>query len=96
MCGTHTPPPDSLVLSVRKNLYPSRDSDDVEYKEKIMVAESDNLTAFHKIADWEITPPDTLGQKNDFRDPQAYYEPDTDTISLTITASKDNVSSCSV
>ena len=67
------------------------DSADMEYKEKIMVAESDNLTAFHKIASWEITPPDELGQKNDFRDPQAYYDPDTDTISLTITASKDNV-----
>ncbi len=67
------------------------DSADIEYKEKIMVAESDDLTAFHKIAGWEITPPDELGQKNDFRDPQAYYDPDTDTISLTITASKDNV-----
>ena len=43
------------------------------------------------ISGWEITPPDELGQKNDFRDPQAYYDPDTDTISLTITASKDNV-----
>lgn len=67
------------------------DSADVEYKEKIMVAESDNLTTFHKIAGWEIAPPDELGQKNDFRDPQASYDPDTDTISLTITASKDNV-----
>ena len=67
------------------------DSADIEYKEKIMVAESDDLTAFLKIAGWEITPPDELGQKNDFRDPQAYYDPDTDTISLTITASKDNV-----
>ncbi len=67
------------------------DSADVEYKEKIMVAEGDDLTAFHKISGWEITPPDELGQKNDFRDPQAYYDPDTDTISLTITASKDNV-----
>lgn len=62
-----------------------------EYKEKIMVAESDNLTSFQKIAGWEITPPDELRQKNDFRDPQGYYDADTGTISLTVTASKDNV-----
>ncbi|MDE7418279.1 MAG: hypothetical protein K2N44_18575 [Lachnospiraceae bacterium] len=67
------------------------DSSTAEYKEKIMVAESDNLTAFHKIADWEIVPPDELGQKNDFRDPQAYYDSDTGMISMTITASKDGV-----
>ncbi len=67
------------------------DSAEAEYKEKIMVAESDNLTAFKKISDWEIAPPDELGQKNDFRDPQAYYDLDTGMISLTITASKDNV-----
>lgn len=67
------------------------DSSTAEYKEKIMVAEGDNPTAFHKIAGWEIAPPDELGQKNDFRDPQAYYDPDTDIITMTITASKDNV-----
>ncbi|MDE7283970.1 MAG: InlB B-repeat-containing protein [Lachnospiraceae bacterium] len=62
-----------------------------EYKEKIMVAESNNLTSFNKVSGWAITPPDELGQKNDFRDPQAYYDPDTGTISLTVTASKDGV-----
>lgn len=67
------------------------DSSTAEYKEKIMVAKSDNLTAFHKISDWEIAPPDELGQKNDFRDPQAYYDFDTGMISLTITGSKDGV-----
>jgi predicted GH43/DUF377 family glycosyl hydrolase len=67
------------------------DSSGAEYKEKIMVAEGDSLTSFTKKADWEITPPSELGQKNDFRDPQAYYDSDTDTISLTVTASQDNV-----
>lgn len=62
-----------------------------EYKEKVMVAESDNLNSFKKVADWEITPPAELGQKNDFRDPQAYYDPETGKISLTITASQNNV-----
>lgn len=62
-----------------------------EYKEKIMVAVSDNLNTFEKIAGWEITPPDQLRQKIDFRDPQAYYDPETGLISLTVTASQDNV-----
>jgi len=62
----------------------------MEYKEKIMVAVSNNLTSFEKLADWEITPDRTLGQKNDFRDPQAYYDPETGIISLTITASQSN------
>ncbi|MDE6641537.1 MAG: hypothetical protein K2K63_13540, partial [Acetatifactor sp.] len=62
-----------------------------EYKEKVMVAESDDLISFNKVSGWEITPPAELGQKNDFRDPQAYYDPETGTISLTITASSGNV-----
>ena len=62
-----------------------------EYKEKILVAKSDNLRSFEKIEEWEIAPPSELGQKNDFRDPQAYYDPVTETISLTITASQGNV-----
>ena len=65
------------------------DSAAAEYKEKIMVAVGDEPTAFEKLEDWEITPPDELGQKNDFRDPQAYYDPDTDAITLTVTASQD-------
>lgn len=63
----------------------------LEYQEKIMVAVSDDLTSFEKLADWSITPPDELGQKRDFRDPQAYYDPATDTISLTVTAAQDGV-----
>lgn len=52
-------------------------SEALEYKEKIMVAQSDDFTSFKKIEGWEITPPDELGQKNDFRDPQGYYDPET-------------------
>lgn len=66
-------------------------TDDGEYKEKIMVAEGDKLTSFEKKGGWEIAPPEELGQKNDFRDPQAYYDPETGTISLTITAAQDGV-----
>lgn len=63
----------------------------MEYKEKVMVAVSDNLTSFQKVEGWAITPDASLRQKNDFRDPQAYYDPATNSISLTITASQDNV-----
>ncbi len=65
------------------------DSAAAEYKEKIMAAKGTSLTSFEKIEGWEIAPPDELGQKNDFRDPQAYYDPETDTISMTVTASMD-------
>lgn len=66
-------------------------SEGAEYKEKIMLAEGDGLTSFHKMSSWEIIPPAELGQKNDFRDPQAYYDAETGTISLTITASQNNI-----
>ena len=56
-----------------------------------MVAVSDNLTSFEKVHGWEIISPAELGQKNDFRDPQAYYDPDEGTISLTVTASQSGV-----
>lgn len=60
-----------------------------EYGEKIMVARGDSPTQFEKVEGWEITPPDDLHQKQDFRDPQAYYDEATDTVTLTVTASKD-------
>ncbi|MDE7262734.1 MAG: InlB B-repeat-containing protein [Oscillospiraceae bacterium] len=63
----------------------------MEYKEKVMVAVGDSPLAFTKLADWELIPPDELGQKRDFRDPQAYYDPETGNITLTITAAKDGV-----
>ncbi|MBR6740981.1 MAG: hypothetical protein IKM04_07955 [Clostridia bacterium] len=59
----------------------------MEYNEKIMVAVGDSLTSFEKLAGWEIVPDPSLGQKTDFRDPQAYYDPDTGIITLTVTAS---------
>ena len=62
-----------------------------EYHETIMVAEGTSPTKFAKKSGWQITPPSSLGQKNDFRDPQAYYDSATDTITLTITASQDGV-----
>ena len=57
----------------------------MEYKEKVMIAVGDSPLAFKKLPDWELVPPDELGQKRDFRDPQAYYDPETGTISLTVT-----------
>ena len=48
-------------------------SDAFEFKEKIMVAKGSDLTSFEKVEGWELSPPAELGQKNDFRDPQAYY-----------------------
>lgn len=67
------------------------DDSSAEYKEKVMVAEGDSLTSFTKKEGWEITPLSELGQKNDFRDPQAYYDSTTGKISMTITASQDGV-----
>lgn len=61
-----------------------------EYHEKIMVAKGSTPTSFEKVGGWEITPPAELGQKNDFRDPQAYYDAESKTISLTVTASQDS------
>ena len=59
-----------------------------EFKETVMVAEGNSPTSFQKKAGWQILPPDSLGQKNDFRDPQAYYDAQKDEITLTITASQ--------
>ncbi len=59
-----------------------------EFAETIMVAEGTSLTSFTKKSGWEITPPASLGQKQDFRDPQAYYDAQTDKITLTVTASQ--------
>ncbi len=62
-----------------------------EYAETIKVARGTSPTEFEKDETFEIIPPDELGQKNDFRDPQAYYDEETGNIVLTVTASKDNV-----
>lgn len=63
----------------------------MEYKEKVMAAVGDSPLAFTKLPDWELIPPNELGQKRDFRDPQAYYDPETGTIDLTVTAAQDGV-----
>ena len=66
-------------------------SSTAEFKETIMVAEGTSLTQFTKKSDFEIIPPASLGQKQDFRDPQAYYDAATDTITLTVTASQGGI-----
>ena len=63
----------------------------LEYAEKVMVAVGDSPLAFEKLEGWEITPPSTLGQKNDFRDPQGYVDPETGDLILTVTASQGGV-----
>lgn len=63
----------------------------MEYKEKIMVAVGNSPLTFAKLPDWELIPPDELGQKRDFRDPQAYYDPETGNITLTVTAAQNGV-----
>ena len=67
------------------------DSDTFEYAETVMLAKGSDLTSFEKVADWEITPDDSLNQKRDFRDPQGYYDEETGEFYFTITASQDGV-----
>lgn len=62
-----------------------------EYKEKIMVAVGDTPYSFRKLEGWAITPPKELGQKNDFRDPQAYFDTETGRFTLTITAAQSGI-----
>jgi sucrose-6-phosphate hydrolase SacC (GH32 family) len=66
-------------------------SDTYEYMEKVMLARGTTPTQLEKVEDWDITPPAEIGQKRDFRDPQAYYDEEKDTITLTVTASQDGV-----
>ena len=66
-------------------------SETYEYMEKIMLAKGKTPTELEKVDGWDITPPDELGQKRDFRDPQAYYDAQTDTITMTVTASQGGV-----
>lgn len=66
-------------------------SESYEYMEKIMLAVGDDPYHFEKVEDWEMIPPVEIGQKRDFRDPQAYYDPETGKIYMTVTAAKDGV-----
>lgn len=68
--------------------YTGHASSNMEYNEKVMVAQSKDLRSFEKVSGWEITPDSSLGQKLDFRDPQAYFDENTGKITLTITASQ--------
>ncbi len=63
-------------------------SETYEYMEKIMVAKGTAPDRFEKVEGWEITPPAELGQKRDFRDPQAYYDAENNVIHMTVTASQ--------
>ncbi len=66
-------------------------SESYEYMEKIMLAVGDDLYHFEKVEDWEMIPPKEIGQKRDFRDPQAYYDAESGKIYMTVTAAKDGV-----
>ncbi len=66
-------------------------SDTYEYMEKVMVAKGTSPDKFEKVEGWEITPPSEIGQKRDFRDPQAYYDAESNTIVMTITASQGGI-----
>lgn len=66
-------------------------NDSYEYMEKIMLAVGDDPYHFEKVEDWEMIPPAELGQKRDFRDPQAYYDAETNKIYMTVTAAKDGI-----
>ena len=59
------------------------------YAEKVMVAKGTDLYSFEKVEGWEIVPDDSLGQRNDFRDPQGYVDAESGQIILTITASQE-------
>ena len=67
------------------------ESDEFEYAETILLATGSTPTSFEKAAEWEITPDESLGQKRDFRDPQGYYDAETDAFTFTVTAAQDGV-----
>ena len=60
-----------------------------EFAETILLAKGSDPYHFEKVEGWELTPPAELGQKRDFRDPQAYYDEAADTVTLTVTAAQD-------
>lgn len=64
-------------------------SENKKYNETIMIAEGASPFEFTKKSNWQITPPSSLGQNRDFRDPNAYYDSSTGKITLTVTASQE-------
>ena len=66
-------------------------NDTYEYMEKILLAVGDDPYHFEKVEGWEMIPPMEIGQKRDFRDPQAYYDEETNKIYMTVTAAVDGV-----
>ncbi len=67
------------------------DDASLEYKETIRVATGSTLTELTEDTSWELTPPEELGQKNDFRDPQVYYDADVNVLHMTVTAAQEGV-----
>ncbi len=66
-------------------------SDHFEYKEVIMLAKGSTPYKFEKVGGYSITPPASLGQKRDFRDPEAHYDEATGKITLTVTAAQGGI-----
>ena len=66
-------------------------SDHFEYKEMIMLAKGSTPYSFEKVEGYRIAPPASLGQKRDFRDPEAHYDEASGKIILTVTAAQGGV-----
>ncbi|MBQ0001304.1 MAG: DUF4975 domain-containing protein [Clostridiales bacterium] len=67
------------------------DNSEHEFNETVMLAKGSDLRTFEKVADWEMIPDESLGQKRDFRDPQAYYDEEKQQLVFTITAAQEGV-----
>ena len=67
------------------------DSETQPDKERILVAVGDSLLNFEKRPEWCIKVDSSLGQQRDFRDPQAYLDPETGNIILTVTTNQSGV-----
>ncbi len=66
-------------------------SDHYEYKEIIMLAKGTTPYKFEKVGEYAVLPPGSLGQKRDFRDPQAHYDEGSEKLVFTVTAAQGGV-----